>query len=457
MNHSEEASKLPKFPFIAGDLVLIATAGTIAWRSATPLSPGALIAITACVVIGAALAVVPYLANYARRQDAELTERQHQIAALARTTADSAEQLSIATSGLHGIAESSKHSLDVISKLPDQLQGRIDDLTQQLAGSAIASQVAIKEDLDHLQAAAEKISRALAQLDADIQAKATTLVSFEKGLNEALARATTQLDSFVSNAITHAVRSAESVAVTPPSAPKSHTPKSKGKAGTQSSPHKSADNPATETSIDNVSIGHEPIPESATAAEHPTVSASKPEEPAPIAAPAPAAAEPSPSAEPIIAAAVAPSVEDETPAPAEVFSAAEPHADEVPVDAPPAPKPPRARKTKATDDAGLDLGLTPDEPEATESAITSDGFTRLIATAYIGIGNKLFIRGDGPGLSWEKGVPLQFVSIGKWRWETPDAAAPISAKLYKNDQIECPGLGSLTLEPGRQHEVNAGF
>jgi hypothetical protein len=89
--------------------------------------------------------------------------------------------------------------------------------------------------------------------------------------------------------------------------------------------------------------------------------------------------------------------------------------------------------------------------------LTSDGATRLIVTAYIGIGNRLFIRGSGAGLSWEKGVPLQFISIGKWRWETNDATAPLEFKLYKNDDVECAALGTQSLEPGHQHEVTAAF
>jgi hypothetical protein len=95
--------------------------------------------------------------------------------------------------------------------------------------------------------------------------------------------------------------------------------------------------------------------------------------------------------------------------------------------------------------------------ELVESVISSDGATRLIATSYIGIGNRLFIRGEGPGLSWERGVPLQFISIGKWRWETTDAGSPITFKLYKNDEVECAGLGALVLEPGHQQEVTAKF
>ena len=54
-------------------------------------------------------------------------------------------------------------------------------------------------------------------------------------------------------------------------------------------------------------------------------------------------------------------------------------------------------------------------------------------------------------------MPLQFVSIGKWRWETNDASAPIRVKLYKNDEQECTALGEQTLEPGPLQEMTAAF
>jgi hypothetical protein len=142
---------------------------------------------------------------------------------------------------------------------------------------------------------------------------------------------------------------------------------------------------------------------------------------------------------------------------------------------PKAPRKPRApKKTRQEDPADeLALPLAGDEstpstggeefaqlsPEeaAPASAVSTDGATRVLVTAYIGIGNRLFIRGDGPGLSRDKGVPLQFVSIGKWRWETGEATGPVHARLYKNDEIECATLGELTLEPGHQAEVTATF
>ncbi|OAM87067.1 hypothetical protein AW736_24585 [Termitidicoccus mucosus] len=143
---------------------------------------------------------------------------------------------------------------------------------------------------------------------------------------------------------------------------------------------------------------------------------------------------------------------------------------------PPAPPPAKTRQPVTAKRRSAHRDLPPDEalpgldlppsddfnqdvPETPElsTAISADGITRLIVTAYIGIGNKLHIRGEGPGLSWDKGVPLQFISIGKWRWECPDADAPITFKLYKNDEIECAALGRQTLRPGYQHEVPANF
>jgi hypothetical protein len=92
-------------------------------------------------------------------------------------------------------------------------------------------------------------------------------------------------------------------------------------------------------------------------------------------------------------------------------------------------------------------------PLATSSA---DGRTRLTVTSYIGIGNKLYLRGEGPGLSATKGVPLQFVSIGRWRWETGDATAPVVCRIFKNDKLEAP-IGPLTIAPGTEQEVSAAF
>ena len=144
----------------------------------------------------------------------------------------------------------------------------------------------------------------------------------------------------------------------------------------------------------------------------------------------------------------------------------------------PKPKKPRApRKPKPEDtlaamsepmpgdapaDSSGEAAPAPTEDSPAEAAapaepsVSADGATRLLVTAYIGIGNKLYIRGDGPGLSWDKGVPMKFVSIGKWGWATDEATGPVACKLYKNDETAALS-GEVFLEPGQHVEVTALF
>jgi hypothetical protein len=38
----------------------------------------------------------------------------------------------------------------------------------------------------------------------------------------------------------------------------------------------------------------------------------------------------------------------------------------------------------------------------------------------VGYGNRLFIRGEGTGLSWKKGIPVKNVAPDRWVWEAID-------------------------------------
>jgi hypothetical protein len=205
--------------------------------------------------------------------------------------------------------------------------------------------------------------------------------------------------------------------------------------------------------------------------------------PVPATEPSLATPAPAPSAEPISAVApvVVGSVEPPTPASAAGDSAS--------ASAPKAPRKPRAPRAPKPGETAPGAGSTPaipppsataqpaeliaepvtDEPPVPESfsqvppeenlplaTPSADGRTRLTVTSYIGIGNKLYLRGEGPGLSATKGVPLQFVSIGRWRWETSEATSPVVCRIYKNDKLEAP-IGPLTLAPGTEQEVSATF
>jgi hypothetical protein len=59
--------------------------------------------------------------------------------------------------------------------------------------------------------------------------------------------------------------------------------------------------------------------------------------------------------------------------------------------------------------------------------------TTITAHIDIGFGNTLWIRGDGPGLSWEKGRVMDCVADDQWSITLHEAGAPVVFKFLVND------------------------
>jgi hypothetical protein len=97
--------------------------------------------------------------------------------------------------------------------------------------------------------------------------------------------------------------------------------------------------------------------------------------------------------------------------------------------------------------------LAPAADAASESSVAGTG-TALIVNLMIGIGNKPFVRGTGPGLSQDKGVPMSFLGIGRWQWISPDPEAPATVEVWKNDQS--PMGEPLHISGGEPLEVDEG-
>ena len=97
-------------------------------------------------------------------------------------------------------------------------------------------------------------------------------------------------------------------------------------------------------------------------------------------------------------------------------------------------------------------------PEQAEKRVpTKKSDTAVIATVFIGIGNKPFLRGSGAGLNWESGVAMEFEEIGKWRWIAPsEQEGPIELQIYRNDE-DPDSTGKYTLEPGQQLDISPVF
>lgn len=99
---------------------------------------------------------------------------------------------------------------------------------------------------------------------------------------------------------------------------------------------------------------------------------------------------------------------------------------------------------------------TSDDEVAVEStspaSASAAGGTAVTINLMIGIGNKPYVRGTGPGLSQDKGQLMTFLGIGRWQWISPEPDAPATVEIWKNDQTP---LGEpLHLSGGEPVEVD---
>ena len=69
----------------------------------------------------------------------------------------------------------------------------------------------------------------------------------------------------------------------------------------------------------------------------------------------------------------------------------------------------------------------------------------------VGFGNHLFLRGQGAGLSWERGVPLTCVDGQTWQW-SGKADDRLTFKLLLNDSVWAKGE-DIVAKPGQKVEI----
>ena len=99
--------------------------------------------------------------------------------------------------------------------------------------------------------------------------------------------------------------------------------------------------------------------------------------------------------------------------------------------------------------------VTPARTPAVTPAARTPALTTIEVKLDVGFGNAVFMRGQGGGLTWERGLPLVCVDAKTWRWSGL-AKDPITFKLLINDQIWSAG-NDLMIAPGQKIEVAPEF
>ncbi len=70
---------------------------------------------------------------------------------------------------------------------------------------------------------------------------------------------------------------------------------------------------------------------------------------------------------------------------------------------------------------------------AVKRTAPTPALTVITASVDVGFGNALYVRGDGPGLSWDKGIPLTCVSAERWTLTLGETSKPVAFKFLLND------------------------
>ncbi|HEX7631947.1 MAG TPA: hypothetical protein VF388_07435 [Lacunisphaera sp.] len=427
----DPAPRVSKTVFLLIDAGLLVTAFSISYLVKDPFAPLPFVLSVLCIALAAVVGLMPYLIDYAADSAEYVQAERAKIADHVQRLNAASESLARAAAQIKAVEEAVHKSAHAAENLPYRMQEKLAEFNQQLAQTEDEEKERLTEELtqlrqsesERLQTIADKIHKAAGELSS---LEATARKQLAAAQDAAAGKFETRLNAIVAAA--EAKLATLSVAVVAAPAPAEATP-----GRPTESPVAVA--PVAETKPEpEAPAAPAPIVESVSVTEAPV-------EPAPAAEPKPKKprAPRKPKPEDTLAAMSEPMPGD---VPAE--SSGESTFPDSPADTAPAP----AEET--TVDLSAEAAAKP------EPSVSADGATRLLVTAYIGIGNKLYIRGDGPGLSWDKGVPMKFVSIGKWGWSSDEATGPVACKLYKNDETAALS-GEIFLEPGQHVEVTALF
>lgn len=82
--------------------------------------------------------------------------------------------------------------------------------------------------------------------------------------------------------------------------------------------------------------------------------------------------------------------------------------------------------------------------------------TTIVAKCDVGFGNTLFIRGEGAGLSWEVGTPMENKGTDEWVWATSDTSTDIEAKVIIGDEAWAEGA-NIIAPAGKKTVIEPSF
>lgn len=476
--HSDDIPELtlPKWPFILGDFLLVATALAIAILGNWQLTDWQVVACVLAVALGAALFVLPFIVEYHACEQENSSASASQTALLARHVQDLESRTAVMADQITRLgmtqAEAAKAqppaafdaaALRVIEDRLDRQAKQLEAAEQNLEKIRAAQRTpspapAKPEPASEKQpapapAATPKAKPAPAPKPESRPRKAAESQLLKRAIHEKQDRAAQAVDRIIE------FKPSEQKKETPQVKPEKKDAEAAPKPEMNQAPKPTAETPKpapTPTPKPEPEAAPEvkPAPEAEATKPEPAapkpkaVETPKPEpkveaKPEPVAKPAaPEAKETAPLKTPESTLKPKPEAQPE----AKPESKAEPETKPAPA---PAPEPEAAPSLFEADEAPTNPVSAKKRRKKNETACT--------VNSLIGIGNKPYLRGSGGGLNWDSGVVMEFEAIGKWRWAAPaDLDGPIEVQVYRNDE-DPDTSGKHTLKPGEALVIDAKF
>ena len=408
---------LSKWPFILGDVILVATALAIAILGDWQLSTWQVVSCVISVALGAALFVLPYIVEFQVRLREEAEDRTADARVLQRHIVNTQEQVEAVVermetfeAGLSNLVHAQQSDVSLSAQL---LEKRIDPLTKEQDEQSIQLKALAKQVESLSKSSDAKAGKKSAK---GVESADTDMPSEEK---------VEKLEVVAPVEVTpNQQQTKKKRAPRKPSSPEPsllHRAIEQKQDKSSEAVSRIIESKSTKSSAE-AAHADEPTQEAPKLENEKSVKVYKPKELSPLAEEDevksdPLAIEEVPDSQDV---ATIPSPKDETAEPEDMFG-----------DVVPSQVKKRVR-TKKSDSA-------------------------VIASVFIGIGNKPFVRGSGAGLNWDKGIAMEFVEIGKWQWIPPaKLKEPVELQLFRNDE-DADSSGKYTLNPGQQLDISPVF
>jgi molecular chaperone GrpE (heat shock protein) len=113
--------RIPKWPFLMGDLILLGVAGLVLWQGSLPLGLGEMLILAGCVALGAMLGVAPFVLEYRYLSKLVQVERLQQSLLQVHKIETVGRQIASASASWQAVQDDATKAVEAARQISDSM------------------------------------------------------------------------------------------------------------------------------------------------------------------------------------------------------------------------------------------------------------------------------------------------------------------------------------------------